>query len=84
VFNPEIRNRIRIAVAAYAYEFESHPIMSDAAFDHLARTIRPMVLTGHMVLDRFFMTTFDPSTGAWIHRHPELSKVRSAYEKWYR
>ena len=31
--NQEIRNRIRLSVAAYAYEYKDDPVMSDASFD---------------------------------------------------
>ena len=31
--NQEIRNRIRLSVAAYAYEYKDDPIMSDDEFD---------------------------------------------------
>lgn len=67
----ETRNRIRVAVAAFAYEVENDPIISDAEFDRLAASIRPTVLTGNTRLDWFFLTQFDPSTGQWVHRHPD-------------
>ena len=35
--NQEIRNRIRLSVAAYAYEYKDDPIMSDDDFDKLAK-----------------------------------------------
>lgn len=72
----ETRNRIRLAVAAYAYEVEDSPIMSDAEFDRLARSIRPTMTTGSARLDWFFLTQFDPSTGVWVHKHPDKAGLR--------
>jgi hypothetical protein len=75
----ERRNRIKLAVAAYAYEFDNTSIMSDADFDELAKQIDPQVSTGHAVIDQFFRTQFQPDTGQWIHRHPELERVKQLY-----
>lgn len=82
---PEVerRNRIRLSVAAFAYECVGESIMSDAEFDALARSIRPEVMTGRFGLDAFFLSRFSPDTGMWIHQHPELSKVRDLYERHY-
>lgn len=82
---PEVerRNRIRLSVAAFAYEVVGESIMSDAEFDRLARSIRPSVLTGKFNLDAFFLSRFSPDTGMWIHQHPELDKVRALYERRY-
>ena len=51
-FCPETRIRIKVAVAAYAYEVMDDPIMSDAEFDRLARAIRPSVTKQTAVLAR--------------------------------
>lgn len=77
--NPEIRNRIRVAVAAYAYEIENDPIMSDADFDKLAASIDPDIETGNSDLDHFFWTFFSPDTGMWVHDHPEIEGLRRIY-----
>ena len=79
----ERRNRIRLAVAAYAYEFRNTSIMSDGEFDELAKQIDPTVSTSHAVMDRFFATQFQPDTGQWIHKHPELGKLVNLYQKHY-
>lgn len=50
----ERRNRIRLSVAAYAYEYKNESIMSDAEFDALALQIDPSVSTGNRKLDTFF------------------------------
>ena len=80
----ERRHRIRLSVAAYAYEFDSTSIMSDAEFDHLAKQIDLQIDTGHAVMDQFFRTEFQPDTGQWIHKHPELDRIRQLYLKFYK
>lgn len=67
----ERRNRIRLSVAAYAYEVLNESIMSDGEFDALAMQVEPSVLTGHPQLDAFFMAKFDPFTGVWVRQHPD-------------
>ncbi len=73
--------RIRVSVAAYAYEIADSPIMSDAEYDKLAYSIFGRRQTGHKILDRFFLEEFHPSTGQWIHKHPELDKVAALYKR---
>jgi len=79
----ERRNRIRLAFAAYAYEIENDPIMSDAEFDELCLKINQEVSTledyhcketrkRYEKIDRFWAAEFSPDTGQWIHKHPEL------------
>lgn len=80
----ERRHRIRLSVAAYAYEFDNTSIMSDADFDQLALQIDPQVSTGHAVMDQFFRTQFQPDTGQWIHKHPELERVKQLYLRVYK
>ena len=76
----ERRNRILVATWAYAYEFETESMVSDAKFDEVCRSINPDVDTGHKILDKFFATEFNECTGQWIHDHPELHKVKARYE----
>lgn len=83
-YNPEIRSRIRLAVAAYAYEIAADPIMSDAEFDKLALSIRPRELTGAPLPDLFFLESFEPHTGSWIHDHPDLPGIARLYETHYK
>jgi hypothetical protein len=91
----ERRNRIRLSLAAYAYEFENTSIMSDADFDKLALQINPELTTieeyqlpeqkdRYKVLDRFFQNEFQPDTGQWIHKHPELDRLANLYNKLWR
>ncbi len=79
----EVRNRILLSVAAYAYEYENESIMSDSSFDALCLKINTDVETGNKKLDTFFKTEFDPSTGQWIHKHPDLKGVKALYQRWY-
>jgi len=82
--NPEIRNRIRLSIAAYAYEYEDDPIMSDAEFDDLAKSINVEEKTGNRKLDNFFKKHFQPDTGMWIHQHPEKQKLKHIYMEFFK
>ena len=66
----QTRLRIRVSVAAYAYEILNQPIMSDAEYDQLAQRIDSSKLTGNQQLDEFFRQRYQPHTGMWIHDHP--------------
>ena len=84
MINQEIRNRIRLSVAAYAYEFKGDSIMSDHEYDELSRKINPNEKTGNDVMDKFFKTQFQPDTGMWIRWHPEVKKLDYLYNKFYK
>lgn len=84
IINVEIRNRIKLAIAAFSYEYRDDPIISDAEFDELSRSINPEVTTGNSKLDSFFKNSFHPDTGMWIHQHPELRKLEVLYNKYYK
>lgn len=75
----ERKNRQRLALAAYAYEFKADSIMSDDEFDKLSLKIRPQMKTGNELIDKFYREQFHPDTGQWIHDHPELDKVAAIY-----
>lgn len=79
----EVRRRIRVSVAAYAYEVLDRPVMTDDEFDKLAQSIRPKMGTCHPLLDEFFVTQFSPMTGMWIHDHPELDRIKLLYQTHY-
>ena len=81
--NQEIRNRIRLSVAAYAYEYKDDSVMSDADFDELSKQIDVTVKTGNRKLDNFFKKHFQPDTGMWIRKHPERSKLDFIYKNYY-
>jgi len=84
MFNREIRNRILVSVAAYAYEYLNAPIMSDSEFDALAQKIDLTQDTGNKKLDDFFKNNFNADTGLWIHKHPEKTRLKYLYEEYYK
>lgn len=79
----ERRRRIVVSLWAYAYEFKNRSIVSDNFFDAecymLVANLR--VDTDRPDLDYWFRGAFDPSTGMWIHKHPELDKIAARYER---
>jgi hypothetical protein len=75
----ERRNRIRLSLFAYAYEFKNESLISDHEYDTLSRLINKSVKTGNKKLDKFFMTEFEPDTGMWIRKHPELDKLAAIF-----
>ena len=79
----ETRLRIRLTIAAYAYEVESDSIISDHEFDDLCKKVDLTVKTGNRKMDNFFKKHFDPSTGQWIHNHPDQSTLQHLYKKYY-
>ena len=84
MINQEIRNRIKLSVAAYAYEFEGDSIMTDHEYDELSLKINPNEKTGNDMMDKFFKTQFQPDTGMWIRSHPEIKKLEYLYKKYYK
>jgi hypothetical protein len=77
------RDRIRIALFAYAYEIANDPLISDSDYDKLAQRVEQNlhVETGNGELDFWFFDCFEAHTGMWVHQHPELDKLRNLYEK---
>lgn len=75
--------RIRLAVAAYAYEVEDESIIPDHEYDRMSLEVDTSISTGNLKLDDFFREHFDPSTGSWVHRHPEKDKLRYIYLKYH-
>ena len=82
MYNQEIRNRILVSVAAYAYEYLNSPIMSDSEFDALAQKIDLTQDTGNKKLDDFFKNNFNANSGMWIHKHPEKSKLKYLHDNY--
>lgn len=76
--------RIRLAVAAYTYEYEATSIMSDADYDRLSKEVNPKISTGNRKLDAFFRKHFHPDTGQWVHKHPEKHKLKRIYETYHK
>jgi hypothetical protein len=79
----EVRQRIVVSVAAYAYEIADTPIMSDSMFDWNVSQVRPKLGTCHPIVDEFFASRFSPMTGMWIHEHPELDGIKRIFTRYY-
>jgi hypothetical protein len=77
----ERHRRIKLSVAAYAYEVHSDSIMSDGNYDKLALQIDKSVSTDNEIMDAFFKKEFEPDTGQWIHKHPDLVGIERIYNK---
>jgi hypothetical protein len=75
----ERRNRIRLSLFAYAYEYEDDSLISDVEYDKLSYMIRKDIKTGNKLMDKFFNRQFLPHTGQWIHKHPEIDKLKAMY-----
>lgn len=80
----ERRNRIRCAVAAYAYEILHDSLMSDSDWDKLAKSIDVDKSTGNEALDAWYKKEFSPHTGQWVHKHPEQDKLYHLAVWWRR
>lgn len=76
--------RMRLAVAAFAYEFENDSIMSDVEFDRMSQEVDLSITTGNRKLDSFFRKYFHPDTGQWVHKHPEKHKLSLIYERYWK
>lgn len=72
----ERKNRIDVAAYAYAYEVENDPLIADAEFDMLCLKINPKLSTGNKRLDTFFKKEFDPCTGMWVRKHPDIAGLK--------
>lgn len=84
-YTPEISRqiwlRIRVAVAAYSYEYLAHSLISDAEFDALCQEIDVSIDTQRPDLDEWFRREFHPDTGQWVHAHPEKAKLQFIAER---
>ena len=79
----ETRNRIKVSLAAYSYEVLSQPIMTDADYDALAKSINLDIDTRRPDLDKWFRRNFEPYTGSWIHGHPEKTRLHQLLRNVY-
>lgn len=77
----ETRRRIRLSLAAYAYEALMISIMSDNEFDKLAQSIDLTIDTRRPDLDKWFRKNFQPHTGMWIHGHPDRKRLHIILEQ---
>lgn len=68
------RLRLKVLAAAYAYEIMHESYMTDAEFDATCQRIDVSVdVDSH---DQWWRDNFDPSTGIWVHRHPDQDGLR--------
>ena len=79
------QSRIILAVAAWAYENNCKPIMSDSRFDELALEVESSkhLPTNNPTLDRFFAREFEPYTGLWVWNHPDPQGLENIYFKYF-
>lgn len=73
----ETHRRIKLSMAAYAYEILNRPIIDDHMFDSEAKKVDLNISTNRPDLDNWFRENFQPDTGQWIYKHPELDKIAS-------
>ncbi len=73
----ERQRRICVAVWAYAYEYLSASIVSDAKFDETCKEIDLSIKTGNPKMDKWFKKNFDPCTGSWVGQHPNLDVLHA-------
>ena len=74
----EVRRRIQVALWAYAYEVHDVSLVPDAVYDKVCREVDLSVDTPRPDLDAWFRTSFDPSTGSWVHTHPDKDGTLAA------
>jgi hypothetical protein len=79
----QTRLRIKLSVAAYAYEYRNNSIMSDAEFDEMSYLVDTSIATGNRKLDNFFKKHFEPATGMWVRKHPDKKGLVNIYERYY-
>jgi len=77
----ERRLRIQLSVAAYAYEYHNHSVMSDERFDLKCQQINTSTATGNRKLDNFFKKHFSPETGMWVRKHPDKAGLENIYSR---
>ena len=77
-------NRIKISVAAHAYEVHNESFMSDGEYDELSRAIDLSVDTGCSVHDEYFNDKFHTDTGMWIYSHPNREGLEKLWQTHYK
>ncbi len=80
----EIRRRIRLSIAAWAYEHFNESFMSDEEFDRESRLVDLSIDTGDGRMDKFFRANFNADTGMWVHKHPDKDKLNRLWVNYYR
>lgn len=77
----QTRLRMVVSAAAYAYEIEQQPFITDGVFDYLATLVDLSVETHRPVLDAWFIAEYSPNTGSWVHAHPDLDGLKRLADK---
>jgi hypothetical protein len=88
----ERSKRIRLSVAAFAYEFTGEITLTDQEYERLAYSIDREVATWtdqtdkrqvkhSKKCDEFFKESFQPYTGQWIWQHPGLKGIEAIYRR---
>lgn len=72
--------RIRVAIFAYAYEVLMESLIDDITYDDLAARIDTSIGTDRPDLDQWFKENYSEYTGSWVHKHPELSRIKEIAE----
>ena len=72
----ERKRRIDVASWAYAYEVLNESLVDDFTYDAECKRINVNINTGNRKLDKFFKEKFDPSTGMWVHQHPDIEGLK--------
>lgn len=80
----ERRKRIKLSVAAFAYEYLGESFMSDHDFDQESLLVDLTIDTGNKEMDEYFREHFDPCTGMWVVDHPNALRLKQLYEEYYR
>ena len=73
--------RAKLAVCAYAYEIMHESLVSDAWFDEACRRVNLKQSTGNKKLDAWWRKNFDPSTGMWVHSHPDKARLEQIAQR---
>ena len=84
VVEVETQRRILLSVAAYAYEFKNESFMSDHAFDEECKLVDLTIDTANPTMDAWFRKEFDPCTGQWVRKHPNLPRLETLYNVYTR
>lgn len=79
----QTRIRIKLTMAAYAYEYLNRIIMSDSSFDILCQKVDLKINTKRPDLDEWWRKNFSPHTGMWIRSHPEIALIGSRFSQIY-
>lgn len=79
----ETRRRIRLTLAAYAYEFGETLTMTDEEFDRTALEVDLTRKTGNKRMDEWWQRNFAAHTGLWVRNHPELERAKDTYRRLY-